>query len=187
VVQRVVTLANESHKVVDGTVQVTGIPELMRALREMEPDTYKELRASLKQVADHVVGKAQQRMPFGPPSLHAMQSALKPSATSQGARITFPAGGADSRDDPLGYYPWLDFGGTVGRGRVSAGFTIDKRGRAHSSHQVASREGGVIRPVVKGGRFLYPAIAESGPEIEKDVYAAVERAAHHNNLDTEGF
>lgn len=157
----------------DVSLDARGIAELARAFRAMDADLPKRLRVEYRKVADHVVGVAQQRMPFV--SGTAAKS-LRPVAGQKYAGISFPAGGPGSGGDKDGYYPWLDFGGTVGRGRVSAG-----------GHMAASSSGNVIRPVVKGGRYLYPAIAESRDEIEQGTGDAIEAAAHGQSFDTEGF
>lgn len=51
------------------------------------------------------------------------------------------------------YMPWLDFGGSVGR------------------------NDSVKRPVIRGGRYVYPTIEEKMPEIVDAVEAAVVNAA----------
>lgn len=54
-------------------------------------------------------------------------------------------GAAIAYGSPAVYEPWLDFGGKVGKGKS------------------------VSRPFIKGGRYLYPAIAEASPEIKTKV------------------
>jgi len=138
-------------------VEVRGLRELQGAFRTIDRDLPKELRLHLKDIATHVVGVVQQRMPFG--TGEAARS-VKPRATQRGAGIAFPAGGKPWRDVKADYYPWLDFGGKVGRGRS------------------------IVRPVVKGGRYIYPAIAESRGYIETEVNAAVEVVAEHAGFET---
>jgi hypothetical protein len=60
------------------------------------------------------------------------------------------------------YVPWLDFGGRVGR---------DKS---------------VKRPVVKGGRYLYPAIADNMRDIEEKVAQAIEDITARYGFKVEG-
>ncbi len=151
-------------------VNVSGIKEVAQAFQAVDDRLPKELQKDLKRVADHVIGVAQQRMPYD--SGTAAHS-LKPRATGRGtASILFPAGGPDSRGDKDGYYPWLDFGGTTGRGHVANG---------HNGFG-----GAIKRTRVKGGRYLYPAIAESQQYISDAVDDSIERLAKEAGFDTEG-
>ena len=60
------------------------------------------------------------------------------------------------------YFQWLDYGGRVGRKRS------------------------IVRPFVKGGRIVYPAIAESNDEIRKGADAAIEKVAKRAGFTTKG-
>lgn len=154
----------------DVSVRVTGVAEFSRALKGVDTNLPKELRLEFKGVAEHVIGVAQQRMPF---RTGEAAKSLKPRATQRGAGIAFPAGGRPWKGVKADYYPWLDFGGTTGRGRV-----------AGSGHEKAKVGGAIVRPVIKGGRYLYPAIAESRQFIEDAVDAAVKKLAAEADFDT---
>jgi hypothetical protein len=115
--------------------RVTGLRDCQRALRDISRDLPKELRVGLNKVAgvvvtdvrghvEHVTGRA--------------ASSVVPKSTQTAVRIAF--GGPKAP-----YYPWLDFGGSVGRGRNGRG------------------TGSVKRPVVKGGRYVFPAIKRATP------------------------
>jgi hypothetical protein len=151
----------------DVGVKVLGIRELSTAFKAVDSTLSKEMRLSLKAVADHVVGIAQQKMPF---QSGTAASSLKPRATAKGAGIAFPDGGTPWRGVKADYYPWLDFGGTTGKGHAASG---------HNGFG-----GGVVRPIVKGGRFLYPAIAESKEYISSEVDKAVQTVAKDAGFDT---
>lgn len=140
-------------------VEVRGLRELQGAFKAVDSDIPKSLRIAMKAIADHVVGEAQQKMPFI--SGEAAHS-LKPRATQRGAGIAYPGGGPGSGKDKGAYYPWLDFGGRTGRKRS------------------------ITREVIKGGRFLYPAIAESKQYIEDHVNEAVEDAAKRAGFEVRG-
>ncbi len=140
--------------------EVKGIKELSRSLGEVDAGLPKELQKAFKKVAAHVIGTAQQRMPIV--SGTAAKS-LTPRATGRGsAGIAYPAGGPDSAGSKDGYYPWLDYGGTVGR-----------------SH-------GISRDRVKGGRYLYPAIADSKEYISDAVDDVLEELIKRADLETSG-
>lgn len=57
------------------------------------------------------------------------------------------------------YTPWLDFGGAVGKRRS------------------------VRRPVVKGGRYLYPAIADNMDDVEAKVAKAIDEITSRFGFD----
>lgn len=156
-------------------VEVRGLKELSAAFAAVDKDIPKELQHALKDVSIHVIGVAQQRMPY---LRGTAQNALRPRATGRGsAGIAFPGGGPGSGKDKAGFYPWLDFGG----GKAGArGIT--------SSSPIAHKKstGGFKRPVIKGGRYLYPAIAESKDYIADKVYEAIERVAEEHKFEVRG-
>jgi hypothetical protein len=126
-----------------------GQKEFVAALKKIEGDLPKEMRKAFRKIADHVVGVAQQRMPYG----HGVAvRSLKPRATNTRVFIQYPKGGPEARNDKDGYYPWLDFGGgKAGARGITASSPI-----AHAKHT-----GGFKRPVISKGRYLYPAVGES--------------------------
>ncbi len=156
-------------------VTIKGAAEFSGAIRKVQGDLPKHMQKAFKAIADHVVGVAQQRMPFG----HGVaQRALKPRATGRGkASILYPAGGPDSRYDRDGFYPWLDFGG----GKAGARGITSSTGASH-----ARSTGGFKRPVIQKGRYLYPAIAESGPYISDAVDKEMRYLIVAAGFDTEG-
>lgn len=141
-------------------IQVTGIPELTRALKRLDPEKAKQLRTAFKAIAVEVIRRAN--------VMGAPRKALKPSVTMKGAGISRPKGGPESFSDPLGYYPWLDFGG----GR--------KLGRGVTSNDGVGAS--FRRRKVEGGRYLYPAIGASHDYIGDSVRDAITSLAR-----SEGF
>lgn len=150
-------------------IQVTGLREWQTAIRQVDRELPKEVRKEFLSIADYVVGQAQQRMPWG--SGEAMRS-LKARATQKGAGISRPAGGTPWRGEKADYYPWLDFGGSVGRGRIANG------------HQAGG--GSIHRPVVKGGRYLYPAIVGATDYIVQHVGDTILRVARTAGFEVRG-
>jgi hypothetical protein len=142
---------------VDVSVKVTGLRELASAFKAVDANLSKEMRAGFLEIAQHVAGTVQQRMPF---RSGRAASSVKPRATAKGASIA--AGGTKAP-----YYQWLDFGGSVGRGH--------KPGVGWS--------GSIKRDAPKGGRYIYPAIAEEREEIEAAVDAAVAHVAKGARFD----
>jgi hypothetical protein len=160
-------------------VHVTGVPETVRALKQLDAKAARELIRSMKAISEYVIGKAQGRMEFGSGS--AIAGSLKPGAGVRGAWIKFPRGGPDSGHDSDGFYPWLDFGGGLPMGRgVTASSPI--------AHKKST--GGFRRPkTVTGGRYIYPAIddARQSGYIEKKAYEAFKKAGYAENFELRGF
>ena len=153
----------------DVTVRVRGLEETQRAFRQIQHRAPPGLAKSMKAIADHVVGVAQQRMPF---RTGEAAKSLKPKGTAKGAGISFPAGGAPWRGVKADYYPWLDFGGTTGKGHVANG---------HNGFG-----GSVKRSSPKGGRYLYPAIGESTAFISDETDKALKRVFIDAGFETKG-
>lgn len=90
----------------------------------------------------------------------AAAGSLSASAGQSGASVLF--GGSKAP-----YYPWLDFGGSVGRG-----------------HQPGHPwSGSVRRDFITGGRYVYPTIEANREEIEQAALEAVTRAARDADLE----
>lgn len=116
-------------------IKITGLAEFNRALRKISSDLPKELRAALNVGAQMVVDWAAPRVPTD--SGKARRS-LRASSTRTAAQVT--GGGAR-----VPYYPWLDFGGRVGKKR-----------RVH-------------RTFLPGGRYIYPGYDARKDELHEEV------------------
>lgn len=108
------------------SLTVEGLREFSRALHGLDRSLPKALRAATNAAADVVIGTAKPRVPT---LTGAAAASIRPRSTRNAVRIT--AGG-----DKAPYYPWLDFGGHVGR------------------------HGTAARAFLKEGRYLYPAYYE---------------------------
>lgn len=129
-------------------VRVTGVKELNRAWRAIDAGLPKELRGAFLAISEKVAADARGRVPV---ITGEAAGSLRATATQRGAGISFPAGGT-SRGKAQ-YYPWLDFGGTTGI--------------HHSIH----------RDVIKGGRYVYPAIEDARERIIEGVGDAIDKVA----------
>lgn len=79
-----------------------------------------------------------------------------PKLTGRAAASYKPRGGVKGASIAFGgakagYVPWLDFGGRVGPKKKTT------------------------RPVIKGGRYLYPAIGDNMADVEQKVAEAIEQ------------
>jgi hypothetical protein len=133
-------------------IRVRGLKELQGAFRTIDGELPKELRVEFKAIAMSVAEKAARDVPR---LTGAAARSIKPRATQKGFGLA--AGG-----DKAPHYPWLDFGGRVGRNRS------------------------IARPVIAGGRYLYPTIAENREEIGEATDAAIKRAVARAGFDQEG-
>lgn len=142
----------------DISVKVTGIRELQRALRQVSDEAPRELRDEFRKLAERIAGKVADRVPHV--SGRAAGS-VKPRATQRGASIAVGGQAAP-------YYPWLDFGGSVGRGHRPG----------------ISWSGAVKRMAQDGGRYLYPTLRDENESIRKDLDQVLGRLASKAGFET---
>lgn len=103
-------------------VKITGLREFQAKLRVMDARLPREIRVVLNGAADLVVEGAR---PLVPRRTGRAAASLKAASSQREARVAGGSGRAP-------YYPWLDFGGRVGR---------------HNS---------IGRPFMTKGRYLFP-------------------------------
>lgn len=132
--------------------ELRGLTEVHAALKAIDRDAPKELREGFLPVITDVAGRIRETVPrvTGKAAM-----SIRPRASQKGAGIAF----SDS-DGTVPYYPWLDFGGTVGRG------------------------GGQVRPFIKGGRYVYPGILSSMDDIEERAEEVMERLGRKHGFET---
>lgn len=104
-------------------IRVTGLREFQRSLKKLDAELPKALRMAFNGAADVVVNDARPRV--------AKRSGK--AASTVKARSTQTASRVVGGGNKAPYYPWLDFGGRVGRARS------------------------VVRPFLKHGRYIYDA------------------------------
>jgi hypothetical protein len=136
----------------DVRVVTHGIPELQRALKRLGNGAEKELKSEFKDIAEDVAADVRPKVP----SISGRAaSSVKGRGTSRGGSIAFGGSAAP-------HYPWLDFGGRVGRNRS------------------------IERPFVPEGRYLYPTIREKRPELIRRTDEVIERLAKKAGFTTHG-
>lgn len=134
----------------DTKINIRGIRELNRSLKQVDSQLPKQLKDEFKSLATDVAGKIQSKVPT---LTGRARSSVKPRATSRGAGIAF--GGSKAE-----YYPWLDFGGKVGRKKS------------------------IYRDFIKEGRYVYPTLREMNPEIADRVDKIIEEVSEKAGFDT---
>ena len=105
------------------SIKINGLREFQRELKALDGDLPKALRVAFNEAADLIADTARPRVPR---RRGRARGSVKVRSTQKAARV---AGGGSRAP----YYPWLDFGGAVGRGR------------------------GQKRPFLKRGRYIYDA------------------------------
>lgn len=130
-------------------VHIEGLRELKAALRRMENGSQRQLRVVLNESADLVSEGAKPRV--------AVQSgrargSIRASSTQNAASVK--GGGARAP-----YYPWLDFGGSVGRKRRTR------------------------RPFIKDGRYIYASYRDRKARIREAISDGLERLIRESGLN----
>jgi len=143
--------------VIGAKVQVRNLREITAAIKEANDGVPGRLREYLLPVAQEVSRTVTSRVPRR--SGHAAAT-VTARATQRGAGVSVGGSGAP-------YFPWLDFGGSTGRGHIP--------GKAGS--------GSVKRAMPLGGRYVYPTIEDKRDRIEQGAMDAVLKAALDARLE----
>lgn len=102
-------------------IKVKGLNEFSRNLKKLDSNLPKALRLANNEAASIVVNYAMPKVPRGPGKGGHAASSVKAKSTRTSARVT----GGGNR---FPYYPWVDFGGRVGRKKsVRRAFYSDGR------------------------------------------------------------
>lgn len=133
-------------------IKITGLAEFNRNLRKMSSELPKELRLVLNESADVVVDWARPKIPT---VSGAARATLKAKSTRTEARVQ----GGSTR---VPYYPWLDFGGKVGRNRS------------------------VARPFYSDGRYIYAGLHATREDIVSVMTDGVVRLVRSAGLEVTG-
>lgn len=133
------------------TIAVFGLREFTRALRKIDGEAAKQVRLVFNEAAQLVVDTARPKIPR---RTGAAAGSLKTRSTRTEVRVAF--GGDRAR-----HFPWLDFGGRVGRRKS------------------------VSRPFLKDGRYVYPSYHQRKPDIQRTMQAGIERVARGAGLDVD--
>ena len=129
-------------------VRVTGLREFQRALRELDGESQKQIRVVMNDALEIVAVDARRKVPRD--SGRAVAS-LKVQSSQREGRLV--AGGGKAP-----YYPWLDFGGRVGRQRS------------------------VVRPWKPEGRYIYPSYRRHRDDVLDLMVDGLDRLARDAGL-----
>lgn len=133
-------------------IKITGLAEFNRNLRKINGELPKALRLAGNEAANIVVDWSQPRVPSR--SGRAAGS-IKAKSTRTEARVS----GGGTRTP---YYPWLDFGGKVGRHRS------------------------VKRQYRKAGRYIYPGYTENMTRVNEVLLGALLDVVRQADMEVSG-
>jgi hypothetical protein len=130
-------------------IKITGLSQFARDLKILDKDLPKALRIAQNAAAELVVEWAEPKVPMRTGNA---RRSLRASSTRTEAR----ASGGNAKRAP--YFPWLDFGGRVGKG-----------GKIH-------------REFKKGGRYIYPGYNARREEVQAKLYEELTKVAESAGL-----
>lgn len=148
----------------DAVVRVVGIPDLQKALRQLDKSLPRELAEGLQVAAEIVAAQARPKVPY------VSGDAVASIKTRKQQRAAALAVGGSKAP----YFPWLDFGGSTGRGHVPK--------RAGSG---AIKREWLGKPV-GDGRYIYPSLREKRHEVVEAVDEVLESMAKRAGFETTG-
>lgn len=130
-------------------IKVIGLSDFRRGLKGIDAGLPKAMRVSLNDVANLLIDRTRPKIPK---RTGRAAASLKAQSTQSEARIA--AGGPKAP-----YYPWLDFGGRVGKRKATA------------------------RPFYSDGRYIFPTLAEERSDIEMAMLKAMGQLASSNGIE----
>lgn len=134
-------------------VRIDGLKQFNKDLKKLDKDLPKMVRLALNKASDTIVDRA---VPLVPSRSGRARRSVKSQSTRTLARVS----GGGGR---VPYYPWLDFGGRVGKGRS------------------------VRRPFKKEGRYIYKAYfkAKRSGEFDRILEESILDVVKQTGLDYE--
>ena len=133
-------------------IRVDGLKQLNKSLKALSADAPKALRLAGNDAADLIVKVARPKVPTGPGKRGHAAASIKAASTRTAARVK--AGGPK-----YPYFPWLDFGGKVGRRKRT------------------------VRPFLKSGRYVWKAYGEQHEHVAATLAEGLEKVIGDAGLD----
>lgn len=124
-------------------IRINGLTEFVRSLKQLDTDLPKVLRVAFNGAGETIITDARRH-------IATRSGKAKASVRAQSTQKAFRITGGSKR---VPYYPWLDFGGKVGRG--------------HS----------VSRPFKREGRYIYASYYKHRDELAAGLEEALTDAA----------
>ncbi len=133
-------------------IEFEGMRELRRSLKGISKDAQKQLRLLQNEAAMIIIRDAKPKVPIGPGVGGHAADSLKAASTQSATKIS--AGG-----NKFPYYPWLDFGGKVGKNRS------------------------VSRPFLTEGRYIWSSYSDKRKEVLAELERGLDALIKSTGLD----
>lgn len=134
-------------------IKIDGLKKFSKDLKKLDSDLPKMLRLALNEVADVIVDDAKPDVP------HRSGKAAR-SVKAKSTRTAVRVAGGGSRAP---YYPWLDFGGRVGR-KKSVKRPFKKKGRYIYAAYFRARDSGELTDTAE--KALLKVVQAAGIEVD---------------------
>lgn len=135
-------------------IKIDGLGQFARNLRTLDNELPKALRQANNEAANVVVEYARPKVPLGPNAGGHARSSLRARSIRTAVRVS--AGGKR-----YPYYPWLDFGGRVGRNRS------------------------VRRPFLRQGRYIWAGFSENYETVWRTLHDALIDVARRAGVEVD--
>ena len=135
-------------------IKIEGLAEFSRNLKKLNADLPKVLRIANNEAANLIASRARAKVPQGPGKGGHAASSVKAASTRTEGRVK----GGGKR---YAYYPWLDFGGHVGKKRS------------------------VRRPFIKTGRYIFDTYEDNRKQVEEVMTEALIDVARQAGVEVE--
>jgi hypothetical protein len=132
-------------------IRINGLNEYVRSLKQIDKDLPKVLRVAFNGAGETIVSEARRHIPT---KSGKAKASVRAASTQRAFRIT----GGSKR---VPYYPWLDFGGKVGRGRS------------------------VARPFLREGRYIYASYYKHRDQLAAGLQTALVDAARAAGVEVD--
>lgn len=133
-------------------IKIEGLAEFSRNLKRLDNELPKMLRMANNEAAQLIVDRTKPKVPLGPSKGGHAVSSIKSKSTRTLARVS----GGGKR---YPYYPWLDFGGRVGRGRS------------------------IHRPFLKTGRYIFDTFEDNRQQVHEIMINALLNVAREAGVE----
>lgn len=130
-------------------IRIEGLTQFQRALKEADGESQKQLRVVFNKAADLIVQEAPRGMPR---KTGAAERSLR---ARSGQREAAVIGGGKKAP----HYPWLDFGGAVGRNKS------------------------IKRRFIRSGRYLYPAYSRNTATVQRILEDGLQELMENAGLE----
>lgn len=142
----------------DVKIRVKDIGKFVGALRKVKDDVPGQMKEGFLKIAEIVADATRGKTPK-----RTGRAAASITARGKQRGAAIAVGGQKAP-----HYPWLDFGGSTGKGHIP--------GKGWS--------GAIKRTMPEGGRYLYPTIKDNSETIRHETDALLERVIKGAGFDT---